>query len=84
MSSHEGDYGHDNVADSLNDIHTDSWKKWNKDATELLKELIKQGLSFEEIQDRMSEYTYIQIYQHYQQLTINRNPWEDRTKQDMD
>ena len=53
------------------------WKKWNKAATKILKELINQGLSFEEIQKRMTEFTYIQIYQHFQKFTMNDDPWKD-------
>ena len=55
---------------------SDGWKKWNKAATEVLRGLIKQGLSFHEIQERMSDYTYIQIYQHHQKLAMNSEPWE--------
>lgn len=47
-------------------------KKWNQDATKVLKELINQGLFFNDILERMPEYTYIQIHHHYTMLTRNR------------
>ena len=47
-------------------------KKWNQDVTKVLKELINQGLFFNDIRERMPEYTYIQIYLQYTMLTRNR------------
>ncbi|KAK8798948.1 hypothetical protein WA171_005701 [Blastocystis sp. BT1] len=51
--------------------------RWTVEATNRLREYINQGLSNKEIQRRMPEYTYIQIYQQTRKLNTNTAPWEE-------
>lgn len=51
--------------------------RWTVEATNRLREYVKQGLSNKEIQRRMPEYTYIQICQQTRKLEANNSPWED-------
>ena len=76
IATHVGDRNASQCVNKWKNRRSEGWKKWNKAASEVLKGLIKQGLSFKEIQVRMSDYTYIQIYQHHQKLAMNSEPWE--------
>ena len=51
--------------------------RWTAEATNRLREYVNQGLSNKEIQRRMPEYTYIQIYQQTRKLNTNTAPWEE-------
>ena len=61
-----------------NDISKGGKKpRWTEEATKQLREYVNQGLSSKEIQKRMPDYTYIQIYQQTRKLHTNTAPWEE-------
>ena len=51
-------------------------QRWSPDATARLRQFLDEGLLMKEIQTRMPEYTYIQIYQQTNKLRTNTAPWE--------
>ena len=52
-------------------------KRWNKQATKQLLIHLRNGLDREEIFQKMSDYTYIQVYQQIQKHNTNQLPWEE-------
>lgn len=52
-------------------------KRWNREATIQLASYLKKGMSEEEIAKKMSEYTYIQLYQQMRKYYTNQSPWEE-------
>ena len=70
-----------NVSQCINKWKNDLSKegkrqRWSPDATARLRQFLDEGLTMKEIQKRMPEYTYIQIYQQTNKLRTNTAPWE--------
>lgn len=70
-----------NVSQCINKWKNDLSKegkrqRWSQDATARLRQFLNEGLTMKEIQKRMPEYTYIQIYQQTSKLRTNTGPWE--------
>ena len=51
--------------------------RWTPKATQTLRAYMNEGLSMEEIMEKMPQYSYIQIYQQFQKERCNSGPWED-------